>query len=442
MAAQVALRVPTPAPTASPVAAGYRSPSELKKLPIEQLVDVEITSASRRAEPLSLASSAIDVITSDDIRRAGVTNLPDALRLGTEVQVAQVDGHTWGITTRGFNISTANKLQVLLDGRSLYSPLFSGVFWDKQMTFLPDLEQIEIIRGPGATLWGANAVNGVINIRSKSAAETQGLMIYGGGGDEETGFGGIRYGGAIGADTSYRVYVMHESRDALTLTGGGDAQDDYHLTQGGFRVDSKIHPDDTVTLQGDVYGGNFGQLKSGDVEVDGENIIVRWRRDLGKDSTLSLQAYFDRTHRLIPNTFEEYRDTYDLEMQHQLRCGEHDIVYGGDYRLSRDDIGNLGPTLAFLPAHDTQHLLSAYAQDEWHIVPEFSVTAGSKLEVQHFQRFRNSADGPLHLVAARRTDGLGRGLARGPHADPDRSGLGGAESIHRFTGDPGRNERL
>ena len=387
MAAQVALRMPTPVPGASPAPAGYHSPAELKKLPLEQLVDVEITSASRRAEPLSLAPSAIDVITADDIRRAGVTNLPDALRLGAEVQVAQIDGHTWGISTRGFNISTANKLQVLLDGRTLYSPLFSGVFWDVQQTFLPDLEQIEIIRGPGATLWGANAVNGVINIRSKSAAATQGLMIYGGGGDEETGFGGIRYGGAIGADTSYRVYALHQSRDGLALAGGGNAQDDYHITQGGFRIDSKIHPDDTVTLQGDVYGGNFGQLEGDDVEVDGENIIARWTRVLGKDSSLSLQFYFDRTHRLIPNVFEEHRDTFDLEWQHSLCVGQHDFVYGGNYRLSRDDIGNIGPLIAFLPARDTQHLLSGYVQDEWHIMPEVSITGGSKFEYNTFSGF-------------------------------------------------------
>lgn len=240
--AQEALRIPTPPPSPTPEPTRYRSPSELKKLPIEQLVDVEITSASRRSEPLSQASSAIDVITSDDIRRAGVTNLPDALRLGTEMQVAQIDGRTWGISTRGFNLSTANKLQVLLDGRSLYTPLFSGVFWDAQQTFLPDIAQIEIIRGPGATLWGANAVNGVINIRSKSAQETQGFLLYGGAGDQETGFGGVRYGGTIGANTAYRVYALHQSRDSLRLSGGADAEDASDITQGGFRIDSKVQP--------------------------------------------------------------------------------------------------------------------------------------------------------------------------------------------------------
>jgi iron complex outermembrane receptor protein len=386
--AQLALRVPTPSPRASPAPPGYRSPAELKKLPIEQLLDVEIISAARRPEPLSQAASAIDVVTADDIRRAGVTNLPDALRLAPEMEVAQIDGHTWAISTRGFNISTANKLQVLMDGRTLYSPLFSGVFWDVQNTFLPDLEQIEIIRGPGATLWGANAVNGVINIRTKSADETQGVMIYGGAGNEETGFGGIRYGGMIGPNTAYRVYVLHQSRDSLDLSGGGDAQDDYHITQGGFRIDSRIHPEDNVTIQGDIYSGYFGQLNSSDIEVDGGNVIGRWTRDLGNDSSLTLQAYFDRTHRLIPNVFEEERNTYDLELHHQFRSGEHDLVYGANFRVSDDDIGNLGPSLAFLPANDTQQLVSAYLQDEWHIVPDlFSITAGTKIEYNTFSGF-------------------------------------------------------
>jgi iron complex outermembrane recepter protein len=378
-----------------------RSPSELKKLPLEQLVDVQITPASRRAEPLSQAASAVDVITSEDILRSGVTNIPDALRLGTEMEVAQVDGHTWAISARGFNVATSNKMQVLMDGRSLYTPLYSGVFWDVQQTFLPDIAQIEIIRGPGATLWGANAINGVINIRTKTAEETQGLLLYGGAGDVETGFGGLRYGGNIGPDTYYRVYVMHQSRDSLTLESGGDAKDDTHITQGGFRIDSKIHPEDTLTFQGDVYGGTIGQLNSGDIDVDGENVIGRWTRDLGADSSFTLQAYFDRTHRLIPGIFEEHRNTFDLELQHQFSLGQHDIVYGANYRFSHDRIGNLGPQLAFIPDNLTSHLISAYAQDEWHIVPHvFSLTAGSKFEYNTFSGFEVQPTGRFSWLPA------------------------------------------
>lgn len=388
LAAQEALRIPTPAPSPSPEPTRYRSPTELKKLPIEQLVDVEITSASRRAEPLSQASSAIDVITGDDIRRAGVTNLPDALRLGTEMQVAQIDGHTWGITTRGFNIATANKLQVLMDGRSLYTPLFSGVFWDAQNAFLPDVEQIEVIRGPGATLWGANAVNGVINIRTKTANETQGFLVYGGAGDEEQGFGGVRYGGMLATNTAFRVYVMHRSRDSLTLANGGDAGDGSDVTQGGFRIDSKVQPNDTLTLQGDAYASEFGQLMGDGIALNGQNAIARWTHEFDSNSTMTLQAYVDRTHRLIPALFEETRETYDIELQDQIHFTGHDFIWGANYRASHDDIGNIGAAIAFLPASETEHLVSAYAQDEWHIVPEkFSLTAGSKFEYNTFSGF-------------------------------------------------------
>lgn len=363
------------------------SPTELKKLSLEELVDIEITSASRRPEKLSQTASAVDVITAEDIERAGVTNIPDALRLGTEMDVAQVDGHSWAISARGFANTVSNKLQVLMDGRSLYTPLFSGVFWDVQQTFLPDIEQIEIIRGPGATLWGANAVNGVINIRTKSADETQGFMLYGGGGFEQEDFEGLRYGGKLGENTYYRVYVTHQDNDGLPLQADGQ-EDDTRLTQGGFRIDSKYHPDDTFTLQGDFYAGDFEQLEGDDIEVNGQNIIGRWTHDFNKESSLMFQAYYDRTYRLIPTIFEEERNTFDLEAQHQLRWDEHYIVYGAEYRLSRDDIGNLGPSLAFIPATDTEHLLSGYIQDEWHIVPDtFYVTGGSKFEYNSFSGF-------------------------------------------------------
>ena len=375
----------------NPVAAqdAYRSPAELKKLSLDELVDVQITSAARRPEPLSQAANAIEVVTADDIMRAGVTNIPDALRLVTEMQVAQIDGHTWAISARGFNISTANKMQVLMDGRNLYTPLYSGVFWDVQQTFLPDLQQIEVIRGPGATLWGANAVNGVINIRTKSAKDTQGFLLYGGGGNEEQDFAGIRYGGTFGKDTFYRVYITQTNRDSLSFEGGGDAEDEYDMTQGGFRIDSTPNEDDILTLQGDLYHGEFGQLDMADAKGDGGNLIGRWTRQLGVDSSMMLQTYFDYTHRLIPDVFEEHRYTYDIEFQHSIRlCDQHDIVYGANYHLSADDIGNLGPSLAFIPDNETVHVVSAYVQDEFHIVPnEFSITAGSKFEYNSFSGF-------------------------------------------------------
>jgi iron complex outermembrane receptor protein len=373
----------------------YQSPTELKKLPLEELVDVEIMSAARRPEPLSQAASAIDVITADDIERAGVTNIPDALRLGTEMQVAQIDGHDWAISTRGFNISGANKMQVLMDGRSLYTPLYSGVFWDVQQTFLPDLARIEIIRGPGATLWGANAVNGVINILTKSARDTQGLLLYGGGGDEETDFVGLRYGGRINQDTYYRAYVMHSNHDSLTLEGDGDAGDETDMTQGGFRIDATPNSEDTLTLQGDGYGGHFGQLNGPDITVNGGNVLGRWTRQLASDSSLMLQTYLDYTHRLVPDVFEEHRGTFDIEFQHRLVIAErHDVIWGANYRLSADDIGNLGPSLAFVPDSKAAHLVSAYVQDEFHLVPgKFSLIAGAKFEYNSFSGFEIQPSG-------------------------------------------------
>lgn len=382
---QEAVRAPRsrPAPRPEP----FRSPAELKKLPLEELLNVEITSASRRPEPIAQAASAIDVVTAEVIHRSGATSIPDALRLAAGMQVAQIDGHTWAISARGFNLSTANKMQVLLDGRNLYTPLFSGVFWDVQRTFLPDLEQIEVIRGPGATLWGANAVNGVINIRTKNARDTQGWLLDGGGGNQ-LGYGGLRYGGQFGRDTYYRAYVMHEYTDELSLLGGGGAGDEMSFTQGGFRLDSQLGPQDTLTVQGDGYAGVFGQLNAPDIDVDGGNAVVRWAHTLENEGSVALQSYYDRTHRLIPGVFEETRHTFDFELEGRFVVGAHDIVYGANYRLSKDNLGNLGPTLAFLPANDTQHLLGAYLQDEWNIVPRvFSVLLGSKFEYNTFSQF-------------------------------------------------------
>ena len=398
--AQEAYQTPDFAEPPSEPRPGGASPSELKKLPLEALVDLQITSAARRPEKLWDTSSAVDVITADDIERAGVTNIPDALRLGTEMEVAQVDGHSWAISARGFNNTISNKLQVLMDGRSLYTPLYSGVFWDVQQTFLPDIDQIEIIRGPGATLWGANAINGVINIRTKSADKTQGLLVYGGGGFEQDGFGGLRYGGRAGQDTYYRVYAMHQTRDGLPLEGDA-SEDDSRITQGGFRIDSKVDPENTITLQGDFYGGTSEQFQAPDIEVDGQNVLGRWTREFDVDSSVMLQGYYDRTRRLIPAVFKEERNTFDLETQYQFRCGQHYFVAGGNYRLSLDDIGNLGPSLAFLPASDTEHLVGAYLQDEWHIIPDtFLITAGTKVEYNSFSGFEIQPTGRFTWLPA------------------------------------------
>src|SRR3989475_5301069 len=212
------------------------TPSELKKLSLEELLNLEVTSVSRRPEKLSETASAIQVITQEDIRRSGATSLPEALRLASNLQVAQVDSRQWAISARGFTSTSANKMLVLIDGRTVYTPLFSGVFWDVQDTLLWDIDRIEIISGPGATLWGANAVNGVINIITQGAQATQGLDVSGGGGNELRGFGGARYGGAVSSNVHYRVYGKAFTRDRTVLPGGQVARDDWHTGQGGFRL--------------------------------------------------------------------------------------------------------------------------------------------------------------------------------------------------------------
>src|SRR5713226_9561486 len=213
------------------------SPSALKKLSLEQLMDVEVTSVSKRAEKLSETASAIQVITGEDIRRSGASSLPEALRLASNLEVAQVDSRQWAISARGFNSTSANKLLVLIDGRAVYTPLYAGVFWDVQDTMLEDIDRIEVISGPGATLWGANAVNGVINITTKHAKDTQGLLLLGGGGTGLRDFGGFRYGGALASNVFYRVYGKYFDRDSAVLPSGQDATNNWRMGQGGFRLD-------------------------------------------------------------------------------------------------------------------------------------------------------------------------------------------------------------
>ena len=252
------------------------APGALKKLSVEQLMNIEVTSVSKRPEKLSETASAIQVITQEDIRRSGATRLPEALRLASNLEVAQVDSRQWAISARGFNNTTANKLLVMIDGRTIYTPLYSGVFWDVQDTLLEDIERIEVISGPGATLWGANAVNGVINIITKSAKDTQGLLLHGGGGSELRGFGDLRYGGTLASNLHFRVYGKYFDRDGSRLPNGRHATNDWHMGQGGFRMDWEASKADLLTLQGDLYDGRIAQPATNDIAVSGGNVVGRW----------------------------------------------------------------------------------------------------------------------------------------------------------------------
>ena len=371
--------------------------SALKKLSIEQLMTFEVTSVSKRPERLAQTASAIQLITAQDIRRSGASSLPEALRLAANLQVAQVDSRQWAISARGFNGTTANKLLVLIDGRTVYTPLFSGVFWDVEEVPLADIDRIEVISGPGATLWGANAVNGVINVITKDAKDTQGLLLSGGGGSEQRGFGTVRYGGTLGSTVRARIYGRGFDRASTLLPSGQDAADGWHLWQGGFRMDWDAASVNRVTLQGDLYDGRIGQLTAGDVGVSGGNVVAKWSHTISEGSSLAAQLYYDRTHRHIPGTFGEDLDTYDVDVQHAARLGaRQDVVWGLGYRLINDRVAN-SSMLAFLPPGVARQWFSGFVQDEIALVPNrLHVALGTKIEHNDYVGFEVQPSGRVN----------------------------------------------
>lgn len=353
----------------------------LKKMSIEQLMDLEVTSVSRRPERLAETASAVQVITSEDIRRSGATSLPEILRLASNLHVAQVDSSQWAISARGFNNTTANKMLVLIDGRTVYTPLYAGVFWDIQDTLLEDIDRIEVISGSGATLWGANAVNGVISIKTKHGRDTQGLLVESGGGTQPRGFMNARYGGRFGSDTYYRAYGKVFSRDRTLLSNGRDGGNEWKVGQTGVRLDSRLSSFDSVTLQGDYYDGELNHLATPDTDIKGGNVLARWSHVFSSKSDLSLQFYYDRTHRSIPAIFAEDLSTYDLDFQHRLKFGErNEVIWGLGYRQIHDDIQN-APSFAFLPGRVTRRRFNGFLQDEIALVKErLNLTVGAKIE--------------------------------------------------------------
>jgi iron complex outermembrane receptor protein len=363
--------------------------SELKRLSLEQLMEIDVTSVSRRNEPVSGAAAAITVITSDDIRRSGATNLPDVLRITAGLQVAQSSGNTWAISARGFNTTAANKLLVLIDGRSVYTPLYSGVFWDVQDVDLEDIERIEVIRGPGATLWGANAVNGVINILTRSSRDTQGTLVSLGAGSEEEALATVRQGGKLGEGTAYRVYGKYSYTDSLALANGDSARDPLRRGQAGFRLDRDDQGAGAFTLQGDAYRGLAGQrvVERADTALDGVNLLGRWTHNYSGNSGSDFQVYYDYAHREIPLWFQERRHTLDVDYQHRRSFGERqEVVWGAGYRVTRDQVGN-SAGVAFLPDSVTESLFSAFVQDEVALASRVRLTVGTKLEHNRWTGF-------------------------------------------------------
>ncbi len=363
------------APAAAP------APQSLKKLTIEELMELEVTSVSRRPEKLSETAAAIQVITSEDIRRSGATTLPEALRLASNLHVAQVDSHQWAISSRGFNNTLANKMLVLIDGRSVYTPLHAGVYWDVQDLLLEDVERIEVISGSGATLWGANAVNGIISITTKRAQDTHGFLIETGGGSQPRSFLNVRYGGQFGSTGHYRIFGKAFGRDRSVLSNGRAADNRWHMGQGGFRLDWQKARVNTFTLQGDFYDGELSDPNDQEADLKGGNVLARWSRVLSDHSDMSLQLYYDRTRRSIQKSLAEDLTTYDIDFQHRLQLGDrNDLIWGLGYRQIHDDLRNIN-VLAFLPAQVTRRRYNAFIQDEIQLIRDrLSVTAGTKLE--------------------------------------------------------------
>jgi iron complex outermembrane receptor protein len=360
----------------------------LKSLSLEQLFDLEVTSVSQKPESLSQTAAAIHVVTQEDIRRTTAASIPELLRYVPGVEVARIDSRNYAITSRGFNGTVANKLLVLIDGRSVYTPLYSGVFWDAQDAFIDDIEQVEVIRGPGATVWGANAVNGVINVITKDAAQTPGWLIVGGGGNAEQGLEGLRYGGTLGPHAHFRVYGKRFDREASRFPNGREAGDEFRAGQGGLRIDGTSSSADAFTIQADAYDGSGDQLTADAVRISGGNALGRWTRQFSATSNLRLEAYYDRTDRRNPPTFGETLDTYDATLHHRFSvAGRQDVVWGLEYRRSQDHVRN-SAGLAFLPARVTRDLATCFVQDQFELVPNrLDVTVGSKFEHNDYTGF-------------------------------------------------------
>ena len=365
--------------------------NDLFELSIEELVSLQVTSVSRKAEPLADATSAVFVITSDDIERHGIRSIPDALRLAPGLNVAQIDANKWAVGSRGFSGRYANKLLVLMDGRLLYTPSFSGVFWDVQNTLIEEIERIEIIRGPGAVAWGTNAVNGVVNIITRSSSGANGGSVVAGldpaGGD----FAAARYEGRFSDETTYRTFVKYQSADANQLLDGTPTDDDWSLLRASFRTDRKIgNKELKLTVEG--YTGEMGStqlsyapappysmLSEDDSDVSGAFVLGQWSVNHSDNSHTSGQAYIDFTDR-ESYLYNEERTTYSIDLQHHRDLGRHELVMGGWARFNRYELGGSG-VIQFIQNIESDNVISAFIQDEISLVEDrLSLTVGIKLE--------------------------------------------------------------
>ena len=365
----------------------------LRELTLEQLGRLEVTTVSKQPAEVWRTPAAITVLTQDEIRRSGVTTLPELLRLVGGVQVSRQDSSHWAVGIRGLTNAFSKALLVLIDGRSVYTPLFGGVYWQVQETVLADVDRIEVIRGPGGTIWGSNAVSGVINIITKHSRDTPGVLVTAGGGNVDQGRVAVRYGGARGEALAYRVYGTGSLRAAQHHTDG-HLFDDWSIAQTGFQMDLTRPGGGSIRIQGDAYKGSMGdratvgsfappsrlETEGADL-VGGGNLLARWERDLGRTTSLRLQGYYDRTVRDTVR-FEEDRDTLDVDLLLRATLARHhQLSWGAGARNSRSNVTQRFPTLAVVPEDRDQRLASVFAQDEIAAVPDrLFVTVGTKLE--------------------------------------------------------------
>jgi iron complex outermembrane receptor protein len=376
-------------------------PSDLTQVSIENLMNMEVTSVSKKEQKISRTGAAIFLITKEDIRRAGATNIPDLLRMVPGLNVAQINANIWAISSRGFNGEFSNKLLVMLDGRSVYLPTFSGVFWDVLDLPLENIERIEVIRGPGGTTWGANAVNGVINIITKKASATRGGMVVAGGGNLDQGFGTVQYGGRLAKTTDYRIFTKYFNQYHLPGVAGQNGGDGWHALRGGFRTDSELSPKDNLTVQGDLYSARIGDVVSSlqsvaspviqnsfsEANVTGGYVRADWNHRHSARSDTALQLSFDRYKR--NDILREERNTLTIDLQHHFAwAARQDLVWGLGYRYSSSTTNGDLFTFFLNPADLDTHLFSAFLQDEFTLIPDrLSLTVGTKLEHNHYTGF-------------------------------------------------------
>jgi len=360
--------------------------NDLTTLSLEELSNLEVTSVSKKPEKSFQAAAAIYVITQEDIRRSGVTSIAEALRLAPGVEVARINANEWAIGVRGFNSRASRSVLVLIDGRAVYDPLFRGTYWELQNYVLGDIDRIEVIRGSGGTLWGANAVNGVINIITKSAKETQGGRISTGAGSEEKAFGSARYGGkSKDGAFNYRVYGKYFDEDA-SFHANGNNFDAWHFGQSGFRTDWDASKEDLVTVQGDMFRGRAGQSAVSDAfsNLFGSNILGRWTKSFSEVSGFTLQTYYNRIDRRDPNFIESY-DTGDIDFQYHLGLpGRQNMTWGVEYRVTADKTDGVG-VRDFDPAERTTPDYSGFIQDVIALIPQkLALTLGAKIENNYY----------------------------------------------------------